>query len=222
MSPRSSDPIPEKCSWQHLQPLLVLRHAALGFPDDLQRVIFRHADGLQILPQPGPLSGNAALFQEGLEVGPGGAGIVAERRFHRIGHMVFHGHSSCREVCTDSGAEPLAVVEAEGADVVSCVGGDIRAGEGDPLSVEGEFQLPPGLADAHGLQPGGGQCHLAGPGPFGRSPAGGADIHFCSALLQGTSPRKYYMLFGTNRQEKPVDIGWLRRFDEEKTAFKNH
>lgn len=122
--------------------------------------------------------------------------------------MVFRGHGLRREVRTDGGAEPLAVVEAEGADVVSCVGCGIRAGEGDPLSVEGEFQLPPGLTDTHGLQPGGGQRHLAGPGPFGRSPAGGADVHFRSALLQGTSPREYYMLFGTNRQEKPACAGF--------------
>ena len=137
MSQQFSDLIPERYSWQHLQPLLILSHTALSFLDNLQRVIFRHADGLQILPQTGPLTRNAALFQESLEVGPGGVGIVAERRFHRVGHIIFHGHGSCREVRTDSGAEPLAIIEAEGADVVSRVRDGIRAGKGDLLPVEG-------------------------------------------------------------------------------------
>ena len=129
-------------------------------------------------------------------------GIVAERRFHRVGHMIFRGHGSCREVRTDNGAEPLAIVEAEGADVVSRVRDGIRAGKGDPLPVEGEFQLPLGFADAHGLQPGSRQRDLAGSGFFCRSSACGTDIHFCSALLHNTSPRKYYILFGTNKQGK--------------------
>lgn len=200
MSSQFSDLIPERYSWQYLQPLLIHSHTALGFLDDLQRVIFRHADGLQILPQTGPLTRNAALFQESLEVIPGGMRIVAERRFHRVGHMIFRGHSSCREIRTDSGAEPLAVVEAEGADVVSRVRDGIRAGKGDPLPIEGEVQFPLGFADAHGLQPGGRQRDLAGSGSFCRSSACGTDIHFCSALLHNTSPQKYYILFGTNKQ----------------------
>ena len=129
--------------------MLILRHTSLRFLDDLQKVIFRRADGLQILPHPSLLTWHAALFQKGLEVGPRGVGIVAERCFHRGVHMVSRRYGSCREVCTDSGAEPLASVKADGADDVAGVrDGGIRAGEGNPLSVKGEFQFPPGLADA--------------------------------------------------------------------------
>ena len=128
--------------------------------------------------------------------------IVAERRFHRVGHMIFRGHGFCREVRADSGAEPLAVVEAEGADVVFRVRDGIRAGKGDLFSVKGEFQFPLGFADAHGLQPGSRQRDLAGSGSFCRSSACGTDIHFCSALLHSTSPQKFYISFGTNKQVK--------------------